>query len=199
MINIILIGFMGCGKSTFGKWLAEKQQMDFVDTDEFIEKLEGCTVSGIFAKKGEEYFRQLETKVLKMFLGEKEAVRKETDVSEMQEVSKKYAAVGDYCIRRSTVISVGGGLPVREENQKLLHKLGKVVFLDTEVDELVKRLEGDTTRPLLAGADLRERIEKLMDDRLNIYEDTADIIVGTDDKSMHEIYEELMKEWEFRN
>lgn len=177
MINIILIGFMGCGKSTFGKWLADRQQMEFVDTDEFIEKIEGVTINEIFATKGEEYFRTLETRVLKMFLGETDEV------------------YGKNALDKSTVISVGGGLPVREENQKLLSKLGKVVFLDTSVDELVKRLTGDSTRPLLKGGDLRKKIESLMEARLDIYDDVADYAVTTDGKSLYEIYEELMKEY----
>lgn len=176
MINIILIGFMGCGKSTFGKWLANKQQMDFLDTDELIEKIEGCSINEIFEKKGEVYFRDLETRIIRMLLGE-----------------DKELGEGLF---KSTVISVGGGLPVREENQKLIKRLGKVVFLDTSVDELVRRLEGDETRPLLKGEDLKTRIETLMDARLDIYDDTADIIVGTDGKSLYEVYEELMREWE---
>lgn len=176
MINIILIGFMGCGKSTFGKWLADKQQMDFLDTDELIENIEGCSINEIFEKKGEAYFRDLETRTIRMLLGE-----------------DKELGEGLF---KSTVISVGGGLPVREENQKLLKRLGKVVFLDTSVDELLRRLEGDETRPLLKGDDLRARIETLMDARLDIYDDTADIIVGTDGKSLYEVYVELMREWE---
>lgn len=175
MTNIILIGFMGCGKTTFGKWLADRQQMEFVDTDEFIEKLEGRSIGDIFAAEGEEYFRRLETETLRKFLGE-----------EGQE----------YRLYKSTVISVGGGLPVREENQKLLHRLGRVIFLDTSVDELVRRLSGDTTRPLLQGGELREKIEGLMDARLDIYDDTADIIVITDNHTFNEVFDEIMKEWE---
>lgn len=177
MINVILIGFMGCGKTTFGKWLADKQQMDFLDTDEFIESMEGRKISDIFAMDGEEYFRNLETETLKMLLG-------------------KIKGKEEYRIRKSTVISVGGGLPVRKENQELLKKLGKVVFLDTSIDELLHRLEGDTTRPLLKGGELRERIEKLMEARYDIYEDVADIIVGTDSRTLNGIYKELMNEWE---
>lgn len=178
MTNIILIGFMGCGKTTFGKWLANRQQMDFVDTDEWIEKLENMSVSDIFATKGEEYFRNLETKVLRMFLGE------EKDGEQTHRLYK------------STVISVGGGLPVREENQKLLHKIGKIIFLDTSVDELVRRLQGDDTRPLLKGGELREKIESLMEKRLDIYDDTADIIVTTDNHTLNEVFDDIMKEWE---
>lgn len=174
MTNIILIGFMGCGKTTFGKWLSHRQQMDFVDTDEFIEKLEGRSVQEIFAAEGEEYFRNLETRVLRMFLGEEGE---------------------EHRINKSTVISAGGGLPVREENQKLLHRLGKIIFLDTSVDELVRRLEGDETRPLLKGGELRQRIESLMEARIDIYDDTADIIVGTDNHTLNEVFEDIMKEW----
>lgn len=174
-MNIILIGFMGCGKSTFGKWLSHKQNMEFVDTDDYIEAMEGKKISDIFAQNGEEYFRGLETKVLRMFLGQEGE---------------------EYRLKKSTVISVGGGLPVREENQELLHKLGKVVFLDTGVDELVKRLSGDTKRPLLQGTDLRARIESLMEARLDIYDDTADVIVGTDGKTMYEIFDEMKREWD---
>ncbi len=175
MTNIILIGFMGCGKTTFGRWLSHRQQMDFVDTDTFIEKLEGRSVQEIFATEGEEYFRRLETRVLRMFLGEE---------------GEKYR------ICKSTVISAGGGLPVREENRALLHKLGKVIFLDTSVDELVRRLDGDKTRPLLKGGELRERIESLMEKRLDIYDDTADIIVGTDNHTMNQVFDDIMKEWD---
>lgn len=174
MTNIILIGFMGCGKTTFGKWLADRQQMEFVDTDEFIERLEGRSVSEIFAAEGEEYFRRLETRVLRMFSGEEGE---------------------EHRLYKSTVISAGGGLPIREENRALLHKLGKVIFLDTSIDELVKRLEGDRTRPLLKGGALRERIESLMEARLDIYDDTADIIVETDNRTLNQVFEEIMKEW----
>lgn len=174
MINIILIGFMGAGKTTFGKWLANKQMMDFVDTDEIIVEMEQRSINDIFSTDGEEYFRDLETRVLKMLLGEENS---------------------PYMLKRSSVISVGGGLPVRPENQVLLHRLGTVVFLDASIDELVQRLSGDTGRPMLKGEELRTRIEKLMDARLDIYDDTADIIVTTDQKSLYEVYEELMKEY----
>ncbi len=174
MTNIILIGFMGCGKTTFGKWLSDRQQMNFIDTDEMIEKIEGRSINEIFAANGEEYFRDLETQMLKLLLG--------TPKSE-------------YRLNKSTVISVGGGLPVRKENRELLHKLGRVIFLDTSVDELVRRLSGDNTRPLLKGEDLRAKIENLMEKRLDIYDDTADYIVSTDNKNLNEIYMDIIKEY----
>ncbi len=177
MTNIVLIGFMGCGKTTLGRWLADRQQMDFVDTDELIVRLENMSVADIFEKKGEAYFRDLETKVLRILLGE------EQDGGE------------NLRIHKSTVISVGGGVPMREENRALLHKLGKIIFLDTSVNELVRRLERDETRPLLRGGALREKIERLMDERLDIYDDTADIIVTTDNRTLNKVFDDIIKEW----
>ncbi|MGN0160658.1 MAG: shikimate kinase [Lachnospiraceae bacterium] len=187
MINVILIGFMGCGKSTFGKWLADKQQMNFVDTDEMIEEIAGTTISNLFEEKGEAYFRQFETEMLRLMLG---------NTRDLTLEEFRNADLARYIIDRSAIVSVGGGLPMKEENRTLLKKMGKVVFLDAGVDELVKRLEGDNTRPLLKGTNLRERIENLMDIRLSTYEDLADVIIDTDARTMYEIYEELMKEWE---
>ena len=114
--NIILIGFMGSGKTTFGKWIAANKKMEFVDTDELIEKENGITISDIFASKGEVYFRNLETEMLNKLL--------ERDT-------------------QNCVISVGGGLPVKEENRELLSQLGTVVYLWADADELVKRLIQD--------------------------------------------------------
>ena len=71
--NIILIGFMGSGKTTFGKWIAANKKMEFVDTDELIEKENGITISDIFASKGEVYFRNLETDMLNNGPGDRQS------------------------------------------------------------------------------------------------------------------------------
>jgi shikimate kinase len=89
---------------------------------------------------------------------------------------------------RKLVISVGGGLPVREENRKLMRRAGRVVYLNTGVDELERRLKGDTTRPLLAGSDLRGKITDLMEKREKLYLDAADVVVDTEGKTFEEIY-----------
>ena len=112
--NIILIGYMGCGKSTIGRKMAEVLSVPFLDTDQWIEEREGITISEIFSTKGEAYFRDLETECLK------ELLRKE-DFSYAGEETEKGK---EYTEKRRKVISVGGGLPVREENQKLLKQLG---------------------------------------------------------------------------
>ena len=117
-----------------------------------------------FADQGEEYFRDLETQTIKKLA---ESVN-------------------------NSVISVGGGLPVRECNRALLKKLGKVVFLDTSIDELEKRLSNDTRRPLLAGGKVRDKIEALMRARKDIYESTADCIITTDNQSFEAMYDNII-------
>lgn len=162
--NIILIGFMGSGKTTFGKWIAANKKMEFVDTDELIEKENGITISDIFASKGEVYFRNLETDMLNKLL--------ERDT-------------------QNCVISVGGGLPVKEENRALLSQLGTVVYLWADADELVKRLSGDNTRPLLAGGNLKERINTLMDARKEIYDSVSDIKIDTKDIAFNDMFSQM--------
>lgn len=164
MNNIVLIGFMGCGKTTFGKWIAKHHGMDFIDTDDYIEFVQKRSINEIFADQGEEYFRDLETQTIKKLA---ESVN-------------------------NSVISVGGGLPVRECNRALLKKLGKVVFLDTSIDELEKRLSKDTKRPLLAGGKVRDKIEALMRARKDIYESTADCIITTDNQSFEAMYDNII-------
>lgn len=161
MNNIILIGFMGSGKSSVGRYMEESEGFALIDTDEYIEKQQNDSINNIFANKGEEYFRNLETECIK------ELITLNTDM---------------------TVISVGGGLPMRGENQKLLKELGKIVYLRATVDTLVSRLMGDTTRPLLKGGDLRQKITELFEKREATYEGIADIVIDTDNYSPKEIY-----------
>lgn len=160
MANIILIGFMGAGKTSFGKWLAKNKEMKFTDTDAVIEAEEGISINEIFEKYGEEYFRNLETDLIERFLNEGSD---------------------------NMVLSAGGGLAVRDVNRRLLKKLGNVVYLRATVDTLCKRLEGDGTRPLLKGGSLRQRITGLMEKRELLYEDAAAVCVDTDDMSFEEI------------
>ena len=161
--NLVLIGFMGSGKSALGKWISQNANMEFYDTDEYIVSKQNREIVDIFATDGETFFRDLETEAIK-------------------EMSEKIT---------DSVISVGGGLPLREENRELLKKLGIVVYLRATQDTLVKRLDNDTKRPLLAGKDIRGKINELMIQREQIYETTAQIIVDTDDRSFGQIYNEI--------
>ncbi len=163
MNHIILIGFMGAGKTSVGRKLAGDLQLTFVDTDERIEAQQKKKISDIFAQDGEAFFRDLETDMLRQL--KKEAQR--------------------------LVISVGGGLPVRPGNRELLRELGTVVYLKAEADTLVGRLRGSTTRPKLAGGDLRERIVTLMREREACYLEAAQLLITTDQKSIRNIIKEI--------
>ncbi len=149
--NIVLIGFMGAGKTTIGKRLSKKLGYAFVDTDEYIETREGMKISEIFEKKGEAYFRNLETEVLK----------------ELMENASK------------TVFSTGGGLPLREENARLLRLLGDTVYLRATADQIFKRVGKSTNRPLLKCEDPRGRIESLLRERSDKYESCGMRVIDT--------------------
>ena len=110
--NIVLIGFMGSGKTTFGRWISRKHGYNFCDTDEYIEQKEHTTINDIFAAKGEEAFRDMETDTVREFA----------------------------CSLKKSVLSVGGGLPLRKVNRELLKQVGTVVYLKASEDELCRRL-----------------------------------------------------------
>lgn len=163
MRHIILIGFMGSGKSTMGKLIANKLGYSFVDTDHYIEKKEGRSISDIFADDGEEYFRNTETEVLKEL---------------MQSEEKK-------------VLALGGGTPLREENRAILKEAGYVIFLKITPDEAYIRLKDDTDRPLLQVSNPKEKIAELLAFRNPIYEAAADYVLLEDNKSLDDVFYEL--------
>ena len=170
MKHIILIGFMGSGKTSLGSRLAKAMKRSFVDTDERIVKESGMTVEEIFRQEGEAGFRRRETESLRNLLKESEPA----------------------------VISVGGGLPVQPENHLLLQKLGTVIYLQTSLETLKQRLAGSTGRPLLKGQDLEARIRELMDQREEIYQEVADLFVDTDGKTFRELISEIENRLEYR-
>ena len=163
--NIVLIGFMGSGKSSVGVRLAEELSFDFVDTDEMIEEENHTTISSIFAENGEEYFRNLETSTI-----------------ENMALKTNHA-----------VVSTGGGLPLREKNAEILKRLGFVVYLKVKKETVLKRLEGDTKRPLLQGDNVEEKVENMLSFRDPIYEFGAHMVIEVDDKSFEEIIEEIKR------
>lgn len=165
--NIVLIGFMGCGKTTVGKALAEELGYSFLDTDQYIETMEQCSISDIFQEHGEEYFRSLETKSIRQL---------------QSEVVK-------------SVISTGGGLPLREENAAILKKMGFVIYLRVRPDTIENRLENDTKRPLLQGKDARKKIEGLLEYREPIYEYGAHMILDVDESTVSDIVEEIKRNY----
>lgn len=163
MSSVILVGYMGCGKSTVGKRLSFRLKKAFLDTDKQIELKQKCTINEIFDKQGEQYFRNLETEYLKSLLQEK----------------------SEY------IIAVGGGLPLREENRELLKQLGTVIYLKAEPETIYQRLKNDTTRPLLRSDNPREKIQNMIETRHPVYMSCADEIIEVDGKKYSQILREI--------
>lgn len=157
--NIVLIGFMGSGKSTVGRALADELNMGFLDTDEYIEEQAGMTISEIFDKKGESEFRKLET---------------ETLIKLCNSLS-------------NTVISTGGGMPLRTENSRLLKELGRVFYLSAANRVIYDRVKEDTKRPLLQDADPYAKICRMMKERGPLYEKACDVKVDTNSNELDEV------------
>ncbi|MBQ3514443.1 MAG: shikimate kinase [Lachnospiraceae bacterium] len=165
MRNIILIGFMGAGKTAVGNRLSKKLGYEYIDTDQYIEEKEGMTISNIFAEKGEDYFRNLETSVIKeLMLREK-----------------------------ATIFSTGGGMPLRRENAELLKELGVVVYLKATPDTIYGRVKGDTKRPLLQCDNPKQKIMDLLEIRNPKYEAACDYAVCVDNKDIQTVAQEVTK------
>lgn len=163
--NIMLIGFMGSGKSTLGIRLSYKLKLAVKDTDKIIEERENMPISEIFKTKGEGYFRNLETKLL-------------------QEISEK---------KGRCIYSLGGGTPMQLQNQGLICKCGTVFYLKASPETIYERLKGDTTRPLLMCDDPYGRIKELIEYRSPIYERCADHIINVDGREQSDILDEILK------
>ena len=168
--HLVLIGFMGSGKTSIGRSLSYKLKRAFYDTDKMIEDREGVTISDIFAAKGEKYFRELETDVLR-------EIRED---------------------RIPRIYSLGGGTPVSLQNQPLIKTIGTVVYLRLKPEEVWERLKGDTTRPLLQCDDPLSKIKNLMKLRAPAYERCADIIIDNGSKDRDEVISEILGELEKR-
>lgn len=165
MNNIVLIGFMGCGKSTVGIKLSYRLRRIVEDTDKLIEKKAGKSISEIFQEEGEPCFRQMETECLKELLNSKD----------------------------EKILATGGGLPMRRENHTLLKQLGCVVYLRISPQCVYERLKNDTSRPLLQCEDPLERIRSLLAKRAPVYEEAADLVIDVDGKDMEHIITEIVQ------
>ena len=161
--NIVLIGFMGAGKSTISDFLKNVFAMDVVEMDQIIAQRQGMSISDIFETYGEQYFRDLETNLL----------------IEMQS-------------RSNVVISCGGGTPMRECNVVEMKKNGRVVLLTAKPETILDRVKDNHDRPLIENNKTVPFIADLMEKRRAKYEAAADIIIETDGKNELEICEELV-------
>ncbi|ATG75088.1 shikimate kinase I [Zobellella denitrificans] len=153
--NIFLVGPMGAGKSTIGKYLAQQLHMDFYDSDQEIERRTGADISWVFDVEGEEGFRQREEKVI-------------NDLSELQGI----------------VLATGGGSVKSKESRNRLSARGIVVYLETPVEKQLARVQKDKRRPLLQTEEPpQDVLERLAAERNELYLEIADYVVRTDEQS----------------
>jgi shikimate kinase len=162
MKSIYLIGFMGSGKTTIGKALSASLGLAVIDTDEEISRLSGRSITELFNEKGEASFRLIEADCLRNLPVE------------------------------NLIITTGGGIILNEENRRWMKANGRVVLLHATPDEIMKRLEGDQTRPLLSG-DKETKVSQMLGERMPLYLEAADIIIVTADKSVELIVSELVE------
>ena len=154
---IFLVGFMAAGKTTVGRALADYLAFDFIDLDEYIEKQAGKSVRDIFAEMGEAHFRQLEQQ-----------------------------AIIESRNWQRTVVALGGGAYIDEDNRALLRDIGKTIWLDCSLEVCLVRIAQDGSRPLARS---REQMRELLEKRLPAYSQ-SDYRIRVDGKSVAEVVSE---------
>ncbi|MDB6125689.1 MAG: aroK [Pedosphaera sp.] len=163
--NIALIGFMGTGKSSVGRLLADQLRFSFLDTDDLIESRSGKTISAIFAEEGEPAFRKYEQEV-----------------------------VAELSSRKKTVISTGGGLGANATHLASLKQHALVVCLWASPDKIWERVRSQTHRPLLKESDPLAKIRKLLAERESHYKQ-ADILLNTEVRSLKEVAQQVLHQF----
>lgn len=162
--NIVLTGMMGAGKSTIGQALSKiLKDYTFIDVDNVIVDIEGMTISEIFEKKSEEYFRIIEKEII-------------------QELSQE----------EDLIIALGGGAYENKETREILEENCKVIYLKSTVDRLFNRIKDDKNRPLLQCENPKSKLEELLKLREPNYL-KAEYIIETDNKNIDEITKEIIE------
>lgn len=163
--HLFLVGFMGAGKSTVGRLVADRLDLPLIDLDSLIEAEAGLPVSQIFSEQGEEAFRELESQSLR-------GLRDEP----------------------ASVVACGGGVVLRAENRAVLRELGRVVYLQVTAGEAVARIGDAASRPLLAGPGGALAATSLLSAREALYRSVADLTIDTMAFSPEEVAERVVSE-----
>lgn len=164
-MRLILIGFMGVGKTSVGIKLAKVLNFEFIDIDNEIEILEGKSISEIFEEYGEKYFRKLESNILEKLIK-----------------------------NNNIVISTGGGIITTKKNFDILKNEEKVIFLDGSVETIINNLHNEITkRPLLKESEnLNKKIEELLSIRYEKYKEVSDILIDINGKNINEVISQIL-------
>jgi shikimate kinase len=165
LVNLALIGFMGTGKSSAGRLVAEQLHFDYLDTDEMIQSRTGRTITDIFEKDGEPVFRELEQQL-----------------------------VAELAARKRTAISTGGGLPTNPANLASLKTHALVVCLWASPEKIWERVRNQTHRPLLRDPNPRLKIRELLAAREPFYRQ-ADVLINTDLRSAREVAQQIVHQF----
>lgn len=160
--NIIITGFMGTGKSAVAEELAQKLKMEFIDMDRIIEERQGTSVSDIFARYGENYFREQENKLVK-----------------------------ELSLKGNMIIATGGGALLSSDNARILGQMGEIICLYADPRTIYDRLKKENDRPLLKGKDILGEINLLLKKREKIY-DKIKCKINTTNFTIQEVVDEII-------
>ncbi len=163
--NLFLVGPMGAGKTTIGRFLANSLDLEFVDLDTEIEQRCGANIPWIFDVEGEEGFRKREAQLL-----------------------------DEVTLKKGILLATGGGAVLAEKNREILKERGYVVYLSASVDQLLERTAHDKNRPLLQVGNPRAVIEALISDRDPLYRAVSDLVVITERRRPQLVAEEIVNE-----
>lgn len=164
--NLFLVGPMGSGKSAVGRALARALQRDFYDSDDVLEERTGVDIPFIFEKEGEGGFRLRESRI-----------------------------IDELTALEGIVLATGGGAVVNDDNRRHLGARGFVIYLETSVDQQLRRTGRGRERPLLTEVeDRRQRLETLMTDREPLYREIADLVVNTDGRKVQAVTRQILDE-----
>lgn len=165
IVNLALIGFMGAGKTSVGRLVAEQLHFDYLDTDELIQSRTGRPIAEIFSTDGEAAFRKMEQEL-----------------------------VGELAARTKTVIATGGGLPMNPQNLASLKTHALVVCLWASPETIWERVKNQTHRPLLHDADPQKKIRELLAAREPFYRQ-ADVLLNTELRSVREVAQQVVHQF----